>query len=140
MIYRARRMPRLEIRPSARTPPGVFFICTKGGRGGAERTRTRAVPEILHWRTRPNFFGQIFWEKILEIKIVLFSIPEERVLRVGRSDSARSDSGPGTVIVTHAATPPVPRPPASLAKHRRVAGSGEHGVDAIAIAASRVGS
>ena len=44
----------------------------------------------------PQFFGQIFWEKILEIKIVLFSIPEERVLRVGRSDSARSDSGPGT--------------------------------------------
>jgi len=74
-------------------PPGVFHLHERGAGWSRTRTRTRAVSEILH---PPQFFGQIFWEKILEIKIVLFSIPEERVLRVGRSDSARSDSGSGT--------------------------------------------
>ena len=94
MIYRARRMPRLEIRPSGRTPGGIFHLHEGGPEWSRTWTRTRAVPEILRWRTQ--FFGQIFLGKILEIKIVLLSIPEERVLRVGRSDSARSDSGPGT--------------------------------------------
>ena len=67
-IYRARRMPRLEIRPSREGPAGVFLICTKGGRGGAgpDRTRTQTIPEISGWRTRPNFlakfFGKKFWK------------------------------------------------------------------------------
>jgi hypothetical protein len=46
--------------------PRVFFICTKGGGVEQDRTRARAVPEILHWRTRPNFlakfFGKKFWK------------------------------------------------------------------------------
>src|SRR6516225_10408875 len=73
---------------------GIFHLHEGGPEWSRTWTRTRAVPEILRWRTQ--FFGQIFLGKILEIKIVLLSIPEERVLRVGRSDSARSDSGPGT--------------------------------------------
>src|SRR5262245_18651613 len=83
--------------PAERKTPRVFLICTKGGRGGAApdphtcRSRNPPLEDPL------QFFGQIFWEKILEIKIRVVSIPEERVLRVGRSDSARSDSGPGTV-------------------------------------------
>src|SRR6516162_9739671 len=88
-------MPRLEIRPSASTPRGYFSSVRKGA--GWSRTfphTCRSRNPLLE--DPPQFFGQIFWEKILEIKIVLFSIPEERVLRVGRSDSARSDSGPGT--------------------------------------------
>ena len=65
MIYRAYRMPRLEIRPSG-TTPGYFSSARKGGGVEQNRTRTRAVPEILHWRTRPNFlakfFGKKFWK------------------------------------------------------------------------------
>src|SRR5215831_649111 len=49
--------------------PRVFFICTKGGRGGAEpdphTCRSRNPP----LEDPPQFFGQIFWGKILEIKI-----------------------------------------------------------------------
>src|SRR5262249_29168807 len=70
-----------------KTPPGVFFICTKGGRGGAgpdpHTCRSRNPP----LEDPPQFFGQIFWEKILEIKIVLLASP-----RRGRYASSRSDS------------------------------------------------
>ena len=52
--------------PLGKDLPGVFFICTKGGGVEQNRTRTRAVPEILHWRTRLNFlakfFGKKFWK------------------------------------------------------------------------------
>jgi hypothetical protein len=74
MIYRARRMPRLEIRPSGRTP-GVFFICTKGGRGGAGPDPHTNHSRNFRLEDPPQFFGQIFWEKILEIKIVLLASP-----------------------------------------------------------------
>src|SRR5215472_4951866 len=67
--------------------PRVFFICTKGGRGGAgpdpHTCRSRNPP----LEDPPQFFGQIFWEKILEIKIVLSASP-----RRGRYASSRSDS------------------------------------------------
>jgi hypothetical protein len=63
----ARRMPRLEIRPSGRTRRGVFFICTKGGRGGAgpdphtnhSRNFRLEDPPQFFW---PNFFGKKFWK------------------------------------------------------------------------------
>jgi hypothetical protein len=46
--------------------PGCFSSARKGGGVEQNRTRTRAVPEILHWRTRPNFlakfFGKKFWK------------------------------------------------------------------------------
>ena len=87
MIYRARRMPRLKIRPSGRTPGGIFHL-HEGGPGWS-RTGPAHVPfPKSSIGGPPQFFGQIFLGKILEIKIVLLSIPEERVLRVGRSDSA----------------------------------------------------
>ena len=56
--------------PPLRKDPRVFFICTKGGRGGAEpdphtcRSRKSSIEDP------PQFFGQIFWEKILETKIL----------------------------------------------------------------------
>jgi len=66
--------------------PRVFFICTKGGRGGAGpdphtcRSRNPPLgPAPIFW---PNFLG-----KILEIKIVLLASP-----RRGRYPSSRSDS------------------------------------------------
>src|SRR5262249_32017103 len=47
-------------------PPGCFSSVQKGGGVEQARTRTRAVREILHWRTRPNFlakfFGKKFWK------------------------------------------------------------------------------
>src|SRR6516225_7757519 len=55
--------------PRGEDPP-VFFICTKGGRGGAGpdphtfRSRKSSIEDP------PQFFGQIFWEKILETKIL----------------------------------------------------------------------
>jgi hypothetical protein len=65
MIYRARRMPRLEIRPSGRTPGG-FSSARKGGGVEQNRTRTQTIPEISGWRTRLNFlakfFGKKFWK------------------------------------------------------------------------------
>src|SRR5215831_9969321 len=69
-IYCARRMPRLEIRPSGRTRRGVFFTCTKGGRGGAEPDPHTCRSRNPSLEDPPQFFGQIFWEKILEIKIL----------------------------------------------------------------------
>jgi hypothetical protein len=109
MIYRAYRMPRLEIRPSGTTPGGIFHLQERGGGVEQDRTRTQTIPEISGWRTRPNFFGQIFLGKNFGNKNRVVSIPEERVLRQRRS-------------------------------RMKLAGSGEHGVDPIAIAASRVGS
>src|SRR5215813_6823786 len=66
MIYRARRMPRLEIRPSGRTRRGYFSSARKGGGVEQNRTRTQTIPEISGWRTRPNFLakflGKKFWK------------------------------------------------------------------------------
>src|SRR5215813_13312818 len=84
----ARTLP--ECRRKER-PPGVFHLHERG-RGGAEPGPAHVPSRNPPLEDPPQFFGQIFWEKILEIKIVLFSIPEE--IRVGRSDNARSDSGP----------------------------------------------
>src|SRR6516165_621116 len=109
MIYRARRVPPLETRPLGKGPPGVFFICTKGGAGWSRTGPAHKPfpkfpvggPAPIFW---PNFLGKNFGNKNRVV-----SIPEERVLRQRRS-------------------------------RMKLAGSGEHGVDAIAIAASRVGS
>src|SRR5215831_11736830 len=95
MIYRARRMPRLEIRPSGRTPRGVFFICTKGGGGGAEPDPHTNHSRNFRLEDPPQFFSQIFWEKILEIKILAPLVT--------------------IFLATHAATPPATAP--SLAQH-----------------------
>jgi hypothetical protein len=70
MIYRARLMSRLEIRPR-----GYLSSARKGGGVEQDRTRTQTIPEISGWRTRPNFLAKFFWEKILEIKIVLLASP-----------------------------------------------------------------
>jgi hypothetical protein len=80
-------------------PPGGIFICTNGGRGGAGPDPHTNHSRNFRLEDPPQFFGQIFWEKILEIKIVLLASPMQDEV---------------------------------------VAGSGEHGVDAIA--ASRGGS
>src|SRR5262245_18426467 len=107
-------MPRLEIRPSGSTPRGCFSSARKGGGVEPNRTRTRAVPEMLHWRTRPQFFGQIFWEKILETKIVLLASP-----RRGCYASAVLTAPDRTAVLaplvtifiaTHPATPPATAP------------------------------
>src|SRR5262245_1493216 len=100
-IYRAYRMPRLEIRPSGTTPGGIFHLHERGA-GGAEPDPHTNHSRDFRLEDPPQFFGQIFWEKILEIKIVLLASPSR--------------------------------------SRMKLAGSGEHGVDAIAIAASRVGS
>jgi hypothetical protein len=70
MIYRARRMPRLEIRPSGKDPRGYFSSARKGG--GVEQEPDPHTNHSRNFRLEdpPQFFGQIFWEKILEIKIV----------------------------------------------------------------------
>ena len=109
MIYRARRMPRLEIRPSGRSPRGYFSSARKGGRGGAGPD-----PHTNHsrnFRLEDPPHGQIFWEKILEIKIVLLASP-----RRGCYASSRSDSAAIGLVLHRWSTPQrlLPRPPASL--------------------------
>ena len=56
--------------PLGEDPPGVFFTCTKGGRGGAEPDPHTCRSRNPSLEDPPQFFGQIFWEKILEIKIL----------------------------------------------------------------------
>jgi hypothetical protein len=93
-------MPRVETRPSGRTPGGIFHLQERGG--GVEQDLDLHTNHSRNFRLEDPpqfFFGQIFWEKILEIKIVLLASPMQDEV---------------------------------------VAGSGEHGVDAIA--ASRGGS
>ena len=67
MIYRARRMPRLEIRPSGRTSRGYFSSARKGA--GWSRTGPAHVPfpkssiggpAPIFW---PNFLGKNFGNK-----------------------------------------------------------------------------
>jgi hypothetical protein len=66
MIYRARRMSRLEIRSSGRTLGGIFHLHERGGGVEQDRIRTQTIPEISGWRTRHNFlakfFGKKFWK------------------------------------------------------------------------------
>src|SRR5262245_7785306 len=78
------RMPRLEIRPSGRTPGGIFSSARKRGGVEQDRTRTQTIPEISGWRTRPNFLAK-FLGKNFGNKNRVVSIPEERVLRQRRS-------------------------------------------------------
>src|SRR5262245_8665431 len=68
--------------------PGVFFICTKGGRGGAGPDPHTNHSRNFRLEDPPQFFGQIFWEKILEIKIVLLASPRRGCYASSRSDSA----------------------------------------------------
>jgi len=72
--------------PAEKRPPRGVFHLHKGGRGGAgpdpHTCRSRNPP----LEDPPQFFGQIFWEKILEIKIVLLASPRRG--RSSRSDSA----------------------------------------------------
>src|SRR5262245_8747117 len=69
-------------------PPGVFFICTKGGRGGAGPDPHTNHSRNFRLEDPPQFFGQIFWEKILEIKSVLLASPRRGCYASSRSDSA----------------------------------------------------
>src|SRR5262249_50713428 len=96
MIYRARRCRAWKSAPRGRTPGGIFHLHERGA--GWSRTGPAHVPfpkssigepTPIFW---PNFLGKNFGNKNRVV-----SIPGARVLRVGRSDSARSDSGPGTV-------------------------------------------
>src|SRR6516225_1408197 len=91
--------------------PRVFFICTKGGRGGAEPDPHTNHSRNFRLEDPPQFFGQIFWEKILEIKIVLLASP-----RRGCCASSRSDSAAIGLVLHRWSTPQrlLPRPPASL--------------------------
>ena len=68
------RMPRLEIRPSGKDPRGYFSSAGKGGGVEQDRIRTQTIPDF-RLEDPPQFFGQIFWGKILEIKIVLLASP-----------------------------------------------------------------
>ena len=67
MIYRARRMPRLEIRPSGRTPWGIFHLHERG----AGWSSTPSIP------TRPRKFFNFSWDPLSRIfwriKIVLLA-------------------------------------------------------------------
>jgi hypothetical protein len=86
--------------PLGKNPRGYFSSAGKGG--GVEQDLDLHTNHSRNFRLEDPpqfFFGQIFWEKILEIKIVLLASPMQDEV---------------------------------------VAGSGEHGVDAIA--ASRGGS
>ena len=67
MIYRARRMPRLENPLLGKDPRGIFHLHERGAGWTRTRTRTQTIPEISGWRTRPNFlakfFGKKFWRE-----------------------------------------------------------------------------
>src|SRR5262249_16195442 len=76
-----RRMPRLEIRPSGRTPGGIFHLHERGAGWSGTGPEQKPFPKFpvggpapIFW---PNFLGKNFGNK----KRVV-SIPEERVLRV----------------------------------------------------------
>src|SRR5262249_24467877 len=84
--------------------PGVFFICTKGGRGGAGPDPHTNHSRNFRLEDPPQFFGQIFWEKILEIKIVLLASPRRGVTCRPILTAPRSDSGPGSHSLARAAT------------------------------------
>jgi hypothetical protein len=81
MIYRARRMPRLEIRPSGSTP-GVFFAQPATGAGGGHTDPYTNHSRNFRLEDPPQFFGQIFLGKNFGNKNRVVSIPEERVLSV----------------------------------------------------------
>jgi hypothetical protein len=59
------RMPRLEIRPSGKDPRGYFSSAGKGGRGGAGPDPHTNHSRNFRLEDPPQFFGQIFWGKIL---------------------------------------------------------------------------
>ena len=67
MIYRARRMPRLEIRPSRRTRRGISHLHERG----AGWSSTPSIP------TRPRKFFNFSWDPLSQIfwkiKIVLLA-------------------------------------------------------------------
>src|SRR5262245_65588912 len=81
MIYRAYRMPRLEIRPSGTTPGGIFHLHERGAGWSRTGPAHKPFPKFpvggpapIVW---PNFLG-----KNIGNKKRVVSIPEERVLRV----------------------------------------------------------
>src|SRR5215468_7193502 len=88
-------MPRLEIRPSGRTRGGIFHLHERGAGWSRNRTRTQTIPQNFRLEDPPQFFGQIFWEKILEIKILAPLVT--------------------IFLATHAAAPPATAP--SIAQH-----------------------
>jgi hypothetical protein len=121
MIYRAYRMPRLEIRPSGTTPGGIFHPHERG-RGGA------GEPDLHTCRSRnfrledpSQFFGQIFWEKILEIKSVLLASPRRACYAsaVLTAPDRTAVLAPLVTIflATHAATPPATAPSLAYILH-----------------------
>ena len=93
MIYRARRMPRLEIRP--RDPRGYFSSARKGG--GVEQNQDPHTNHSRNFRLEdpPQFFGQIFWGKIFGNKNRWTAVLAPLV---------------NIFLATHAATPPATAP------------------------------
>src|SRR5262249_33990905 len=89
--------------PAERKTPGCFSSARKGGRGGAEpdphTCRSRNPP----LEDPPQFFGQIFWEKILEIKILASSRPTPQPLLLRPPASLRIYSARGSA--RHASLP-----------------------------------
>jgi len=120
----------------------VFFICTKGGRGGAGpdphtcRSRKSSIEDP------PQFFGQIFCEKILETKILASHyLPRDpRRSTSCHGPQPRSEYISARRSARHASLACQPSISCSWRRSSLypsadvVAGSGEHGVDAIAIA------
>src|SRR5215831_9028554 len=75
--------------PLGKDPRGYFSSARKGGRGGAGPDPHTNHSRNFRLEDPPQFFGQIFWEKILEIKIAgqrawhrwsLSSSPPQRLL------------------------------------------------------------
>jgi hypothetical protein len=110
MIYRAYRMPRLEIRPSGTTPGGIFHLHERGA--GWSRTGPAHVPFPKSSIGRPaQFFGQIFWEKILEMKILAPLV----TIFLATHAATPPATAPGLAqdIILHAGRPAMPRLPAN---------------------------
>src|SRR5215831_12114679 len=74
--------------PLGKDPRGYFSSARKGGRGGAGPDPHTNHSRNFRLEDPPQFFGQIFWEKILEIKIVLLASPRRGCYASSRSDSA----------------------------------------------------
>src|SRR5262249_33068703 len=70
-----------------RKTPGCFSSAQKGGGVEQDRTPHKCRSRNPPLGDPPQFFGQIFWEKILEIKIVSLASRKR-----GRYASSRSDS------------------------------------------------
>src|SRR5438132_13662601 len=76
--------------PFRKNPPGCFFTYSATGAGGAQQDPHTCRSRNPPLEDPPQCFGQIFWEKILEIKILAPLVT--------------------IFLATHAATPPATAP------------------------------